>query len=193
MARPTAHPRAPSGSGARARHPSRCTCDIRRGVVAPMQCSSPRASAGFSMLPASMAPSALPAPTIVCSSSMKRMMRPSGHVLQHRLQTLLELATILLAPAAARPCRAPAPSLPFSVSGTSSLTIRCARPSTMASCRRPARRSAPGCSWCDAAGSGWRADFVVTADHWIEFAQPRARSVRSIQYFFNDSRCPSAS
>jgi hypothetical protein len=47
-------------------------------VVAPMQCSSPRARAGLSMLPASMAPSALPAPTMVCSSSMNRMMRPSS-------------------------------------------------------------------------------------------------------------------
>src|SRR5947208_862734 len=45
-------------------------------VVAPMQCSSPRASAGLSMLPASIEPSALPAPTIVCSSSMNRMMLP---------------------------------------------------------------------------------------------------------------------
>ena len=42
-------------------------------VVAPMQRSSPRASAGFSMLAASIAPSAAPAPTIVCSSSMNRM------------------------------------------------------------------------------------------------------------------------
>ncbi len=40
-------------------------------VVAPMHCSSPRASAGLSMLEASIAPSAPPAPTIVCSSSMK--------------------------------------------------------------------------------------------------------------------------
>ena len=47
-------------------------------VVAPTQCSSPRASAGFSMLEASIAPSALPAPTRVCSSSMKRMMSPSA-------------------------------------------------------------------------------------------------------------------
>src|SRR4249919_1338814 len=46
-------------------------------VVAPMQCSSPRASAGLSMLPASIAPSALPAPTIVCNSSMNRMTLPS--------------------------------------------------------------------------------------------------------------------
>src|SRR5438876_3944361 len=40
-------------------------------VVAPTTCSSPRARAGFSMLEASMAPSAAPAPTSVCSSSMK--------------------------------------------------------------------------------------------------------------------------
>ena len=45
-------------------------------VVAPTHCSSPLASAGFSMLLASMAPSAAPAPTTVCSSSMKRMISP---------------------------------------------------------------------------------------------------------------------
>jgi hypothetical protein len=38
-----------------------------------MHWSSPRARAGFSMLEASMAPSAAPAPTRVWSSSMKRM------------------------------------------------------------------------------------------------------------------------
>ena len=42
-------------------------------VEAPTHCSSPRASAGFSMLDASIAPSAAPAPTSVCSSSMNRM------------------------------------------------------------------------------------------------------------------------
>src|SRR5206468_1497670 len=46
-------------------------------VVAPTQCSSPRASAGLSMLPASMAPSALPAPATVCSSSTNRITWPS--------------------------------------------------------------------------------------------------------------------
>ena len=43
-------------------------------VDAPTHCSSPRASAGLSMLDASIAPSAAPAPTSVCSSSMNRMM-----------------------------------------------------------------------------------------------------------------------
>ena len=45
-------------------------------VVAPIMCRSPRASAGFSMLEASRAPSALPAPTTMCISSMNVMMRP---------------------------------------------------------------------------------------------------------------------
>ena len=65
-------------------------------VVAPMQCNSPRANAGLSRLDASMAPSALPAPTSVCISSMNRMMPPSDDVtsLQHGLQPLLELAAI---------------------------------------------------------------------------------------------------
>ena len=68
-------------------------------VVAPTQCSSPRASAGFSRFAASIAPSALPAPTSVCISSMNRMMPPSAAVtsLQHRLQALLELAAIFRA------------------------------------------------------------------------------------------------
>src|SRR5713101_9295136 len=43
------------------------------GVVAPMHWISPRDSAGFKMLAASSVPSAAPAPTIVCSSSMKIM------------------------------------------------------------------------------------------------------------------------
>ncbi len=45
-------------------------------VVAPIARSSPRARAGLSMFDASMEPSAAPAPTRVCSSSMKRMIVP---------------------------------------------------------------------------------------------------------------------
>ena len=45
-------------------------------VVAPMVCSSPRASIGLRIDAASIAPSAAPAPTSVCSSSMNRMMSP---------------------------------------------------------------------------------------------------------------------
>ena len=66
-------------------------------VVAPTQRSSPRARAGFSMLEASIAPSADPAPTTVCSSSMKRMTSPSRllDLLEHGLQAVLELAAVL--------------------------------------------------------------------------------------------------
>ena len=46
-------------------------------VVAPIQCNSPRASIGFNIFPASIAPSDFPAPTMVCSSSINRMMFPS--------------------------------------------------------------------------------------------------------------------
>ena len=65
-------------------------------VVAPTQCSSPRASAGFSRLEASIAPSALPAPTSVCISSMNRMIWPLRglDLRQHGFQPLLELAAI---------------------------------------------------------------------------------------------------
>ena len=67
-------------------------------VVAPMQCSSPRASAGFSMFDASIEPSARPAPTRLCSSSMNSTTSPAaGQLLQHRLQALLELAAIFRA------------------------------------------------------------------------------------------------
>jgi hypothetical protein len=46
-------------------------------VVAPTHCSSPRARAGLSIFDASIAPCAAPAPTTVCSSSMKRIISPS--------------------------------------------------------------------------------------------------------------------
>ena len=68
-------------------------------VVAPTQCSAPRASAGLIRLEASIAPSARPAPTSVCISSMNRMTSPCGglDLLQHRLQPLLELAAVFRA------------------------------------------------------------------------------------------------
>ena len=54
-------------------------------VVAPTMRSSPRASIGLSMLPASMAESPpAPAPTTVCSSSMKVMIWPSLSLISAR-------------------------------------------------------------------------------------------------------------
>ena len=102
-------------------------------VVAPTQCSSPRASAGLSMLPASIEPSALPAPTTVCSSSMNRITRPSCFA--RSLSTPLSRSSNSprnLAPAINAPMSSERMRLSRRLSGTSPLTMRCARPSTIA-------------------------------------------------------------
>ena len=102
-------------------------------VVAPMRRSSPRASIGLIMLPASMAPSAAPAPTMVWSSSMKVMTSPSASTISFR--TALRRSSNsprYLAPAIIDPMSRLITRLPCSPSGTSPSTIRWARPSTMA-------------------------------------------------------------
>ena len=125
-------------------------------VVAPTQCSSPRASAGFSMLAASIAPSALPAPTTVCSSSMKRMISPSRAVtsFENGLQPLFEFAAILRAgDQRAQIERHQLLVLQrlrhVAVDDAQRQALR-----RSPSCRRPARRSAPDCSWCGGRGPG---------------------------------------
>ncbi len=78
-------------------------------VVAPTMRSSPRASIGLSMLPASIADSPVaPAPTMVCSSSMNVMTWPAGvlDVVEDGLEPLLELAAVLARRPPSRPGRA---------------------------------------------------------------------------------------
>ena len=119
-------------------------------VVAPIARSSPRASIGFSMLPASIAPSAAPAPTIVCSSSMNVMISPS-------------LSAISFSTAFSRSSNSPRYFAPgdhrAEVERDQALVLQRARarrrrrsaaraPRRSRSCRRRARRSAPGCSSC---------------------------------------------
>ena len=102
-------------------------------VVAPTQCSSPRASAGLSMLPASIEPSALPAPTMVCNSSINRITRPS--CLDNSLSTAFKRSSNSprnLAPAISEPISSDNKRLSLRPSGTSPLMMRCANPSTMA-------------------------------------------------------------
>ena len=103
-------------------------------VVAPTMRSSPRASIGLSMLPASIAESPLaPAPTTVCSSSMNVTTWP--------LLSLISSSTLLsrssnwpryCAPATIAARSSETSFLPRSESGTSPATMRCARPSTTA-------------------------------------------------------------
>ena len=102
-------------------------------VVAPIQCSSPLASMGLSIFPASMAPSVLPAPTIVCSSSIKRMICPSLFFTSSRTAFRRSSnSPRYFAPATSAPISSEKIFLSLSPSGTSPLTIRCASPSATA-------------------------------------------------------------
>ena len=85
------------------------------------------------MLPASMAPSAPPAPTMVCISSIKRITLPSSFA--RALSTAFNLSSnspLYFAPAINAPMSRDSSLLFFRPSGTSPFTIRCASPSTMA-------------------------------------------------------------
>ena len=102
-------------------------------VVAPIQCSSPRASMGFSILEASIAPSAAPAPTRVCSSSIKRITLLSTFITSFKTAFRRSSNSPRnLAPATSAPRSRVTTCLSASVLGISPRTIRCARPSTIA-------------------------------------------------------------
>ena len=102
-------------------------------VVAPMARSSPRAKAGFSMFDASMAPSAAPAPTSVCSSSMKRTIFPWESSISLRMAfSRSSNSPRYFAPASIDPKSRATTRLFLRISGTSPETMRCAKPSTMA-------------------------------------------------------------
>ena len=95
--------------------------------------TSPRASMGLRRLPASMEPSVLPAPTMVCSSSIKRMIRPSDFFTS--LRTAFSRSSNsprYLAPAMRLPISREKMVLSFKLLGTSPFTIRWASPSAMA-------------------------------------------------------------
>ncbi len=108
-------------------------CLYSSSVVAPTQCNSPRARAGLSILPASIAPSPLPAPTIVCNSSINKITRPSS--LDSSFKTAFKRSSNsprYFAPASNAPISSDKTRFPFNPSGTSPLIIRCAKPSAMA-------------------------------------------------------------
>ena len=136
-------------------------------VVAPMQCNSPRASAGFRRLDASIAPSALPAPISVCISSMNRMMLPSADVTS--CSTAFSRSSNsprYLAPAISEPRSSTSSFLSLRLSGTSPLRIRNARPSTIAVLPTPGSPISTGIV-LGAAGQhlDGAADFLVAPDH----------------------------
>src|ERR1700730_15688124 len=102
-------------------------------VVAPTQRSSPRASIGLSRLAASTAPSAAPAPTIVCSSSRNRITLPwASETSASTAFSRSSNSPRYLAPAISEPMSSAMTRRSRSDSGTSPETIRWASPSTIA-------------------------------------------------------------
>jgi len=108
-------------------------------VVAPIIRSSPRASIGLSRFAASIAPSAAPAPRIVCTSSTNSRILPSLSATSSSAAfRRCSNSPRYLAPAIMPPRSSATTRQPRSVSGTSSATMRTARPSAMAVLPTPA-------------------------------------------------------
>ncbi len=163
-------------------------------VVAPMQCSSPRASAGLSMLPASIAPSALPAPTMVWISSMKTIVWPSSWATSFSTDfSRSSNSPRYFAPASSSAMSSTRTRLSLSESGTSPATMRCARPSTIAVLPTPGSPISTGLFLVRRC-STWIARRISSSRPITGSSLPLlARSVRSIVYFLSASRWPSAS
>ena len=104
-------------------------------VVAPMRCSSPRASIGLNALAMSRPPSppVAPAPTMVCSSSMKRIRLSCWAEISSRsCFTRSSNWPRYWVPATSEVTISSTTRLPRNGSGTSPASMRWARPSTMA-------------------------------------------------------------
>ena len=107
-------------------------------VVAPIVCSSPRASMGFNMFAASMLPSDVePAPTRLCISSMNRIMLPFSFMELMAFLRRSSKSPLYLEPATMLARSSENTTLPFKSSGTWLLTIAWARPSTTADLPTP--------------------------------------------------------
>jgi hypothetical protein len=157
-------------------------------VVAPMVCSSPRASIGLSMLEASIEPSAAPAPTTVCSSSMNNTIWP--------FESTTSLSTAFsrssnspryFAPAISEPMSSVTTVLSLRPSGTSPRTIRWARPSTMAVLPTPGSPISTGL-FLVRRDSTWMTRRTSSSRPMTGSSLPlRASSVRSRPYFWSAS------
>ncbi len=162
-------------------------------VVAPMQRSSPRARAGLSRLAASLPPSAAPAPTTVCSSSMNRITCPpaSSTSREHRLESLLELAAELGAGDQRAHVERDHPLVLQALRHVALRRSAARAPRRWPSCRRPARRSAPGCS-CVRRERTWITRRISWSRPITGSSLPcLARSTRSMPYFSSAWNFPS--
>ena len=101
-------------------------------MVAPISWSSPRASEGFKIFEASIAPSAPPAPIIVCSSSRNRSTFPSEITSETTRLIRSSNSPRYFDPATIPERSSVSTRLPPITSGTFPSTIFCASPSTTA-------------------------------------------------------------
>ena len=143
----------------RSRAPS-FSIDLRysSSVVAPMHCITPLASAGFSMLAASIEPLAPPAPIMVCISSINIIM--SGFASSSFIRFLMRSSNcpLYLVPATMPAMSSPTSRLLCSIGDTFLSAIICASPSTIALLPTPGspisiglfflRRHSISCSRC---------------------------------------------
>ena len=146
------------------------------------------------MLPASIAPSAAPAPTIVWSSSTKVITSP--------LASWISLSTAFrrssnspryLAPATMDPRSSATRRRPRSDSGTSPSTMRCARPSTIAVLPTPGSPISTGLFFVRR-DSTWTTRRTSSSRPMTGSSRPsRASAVRSRPYFSSDWKVPSGS
>ncbi len=154
-------------------------------VVAPTIRSSPRASIGLIMLPASIAPSPVaPAPTMVCSSSMKVMICPAEFLMSSR--TALSRSSNsprYFAPATMDPMSSETTVLSRRLSGTSPATMRWASPSTIAVLPTPGSPISTGLFLVRRL-STWMTRRISLSRPMTGSSSPsRARAVRSVEYF----------
>ena len=97
-----------------------------------MVCSSPLAKAGFMIFDASIAPSAAPAPMMVCISSMNRITFSAFLTSSITFFKRFSNSPLYFAPATIEERSRVTSLLSFRFSGISPLIIFCAKPSAMA-------------------------------------------------------------
>ena len=101
-------------------------------MVAPINCISPLASNGFNILAASIAPSAAPAPTIVCISSINNIRFSAFFTSFKAFFILSSKSPLYFAPATIPEISILIILLASKFSGTSPITIFSANPSIIA-------------------------------------------------------------
>ena len=161
-------------------------------VVAPIQRNSPRANCGFSMFAASAEPSALPAPTIVCNSSMNKTICPSAAVTSFKNAFRRSSnSPRYFAPAIIAPKSIATRRLSFSDSGTSPLTTRRARPSAIAVFPTPGSPMSTGLFFVRRVSTCITRRISSFRPITGSIFPSRANAVRSLPYFFSASNLSS--